>query len=163
MEGSNADLRVRSALYQLDRAIASSRTFCRCSLQHSRTPSTPTAGHAAICAHGQGTAAQGSRAFSAAVPSPEFPLTCIHTHTHNLQRLPQQPETTSWPISSNSSGCPGAELEADLHENGSECDVAKNGSRECATRVVKGVRDPCRGGVPGEGVQLGVCGLWVGV
>ena len=86
-----------------------------------------------------------------------------HTHTHNLQRLPQQPETTSWPISSNSPGCPGAELEAALHENGSECDVAKNGSRECATRVVKGVRDQCRGGVPGEGVQLGVCGLWVGV
>ena len=112
---------------------------------------------------GQGTAAQGSCAFSAAVPSPEFPLTCIHTHTHNLQRLPHQPETTSWPISSNSPGCPGAELEAALHENGSECDVAKNGSRECATRVVKGVRDPCRGGVPGEGVQLGVCGLWVGV
>ena len=66
-------------------------------------------------------------------------------------------------FASNSSGCPGAELEAALHENGSECDVAKNGSRECATRVVKGVRDPCRGGVPGEGVQLGVCGLWVGV
>ena len=52
---------------------------------------------------------------------------------------------------------------AALHENGSECDVAKNGSWECATPVVKGVRDPCRGGVPGEGVQLGVCGLWVGV
>ena len=40
--------------------------------------------------------------------------------------------------------------------------VAKDGS-ECATRVVKGVRDPCSGGVPVEGVQLGVCGLWVGV
>jgi hypothetical protein len=76
-----------------------------------------------------------------------------------MQRFVHMPKA----ISSNSSGCPGAELEADLHENGSECDVAKNGSRECATRVVKGVRDPCRGGVPGEGVQLGVCGLWVGV
>ena len=33
------------------------------SVQHSRTPSTPTAGHASICAHGQGTAAQGAVPF----------------------------------------------------------------------------------------------------